>query len=191
MSTTKSFFIMSLEYDKAKLKSVGNDVFISRDVEIRRPHLVSLGSHIAIDTGFYITTQAELSDYIHIGPYVNIIGGEGALLKMGNFTNIALGSKIICGSDTFSGEGLITAPGIPVEYTEVKREPVIIEQFANIGANVVIMPGVTVKEGSVVGACSFVTKDTEPWTIYAGILAKPIKKRSKEKMLEYAKLLGY
>lgn len=183
--------MLSREYDKSILKSVGEDVFISDKVEIRRPRLVSVGSHVAIDTGFYITTKAEIGDYIHIGPYVNIIGGAKALFSMGNFTNIALGSKIICGSDTFSGEALITAPGIPAAYTEVRREPVRIERFANIGANAVIMPGVTIREGSVIGACSFVDKDTKPWTIYAGIPAKPIKKRPKKKMLEYARRLGY
>lgn len=181
----------SREYNKSFLKSVGKDVFISDKAEIRRPHLVSIGNHVAIDTGFYITTEAKIGDYIHIGPYVNIIGGEDALFIMGDFTNIALGSKIICGSDTFSGNALITAPGVPVEYTEVKREPVIIERFANIGANAVIMPGVTIREGSVIGACSFVDKDTKPWTIYAGIPAKPIKKRPNEKMFKFAKLLGY
>ncbi|MDP2684179.1 MAG: DapH/DapD/GlmU-related protein [bacterium] len=182
---------MSKEYEYEQLGSVGEDVFISKNVEIRRPTNFLVGNHVAIDTGFYITTEAEIGDYIHIGPYVCVIGGGQARLVLGNFINIGVGSKLLCGSDTFLGEGLVTAPGIPVEYTKVKREPIIIENFANIGANSVIMPGITIAEGSVIGAGSVVTKNTEPWTIYVGVPAKPIKKRPKEKMLEYAKLLGY
>jgi acetyltransferase-like isoleucine patch superfamily enzyme len=53
------------------------------------------------------------------------------------------------------------------------------------------MPGVTLAEGCVIGANSLVTKDTEPWTIYMGSPAMPIKKRPKDKMLLYAKELGY
>jgi galactoside O-acetyltransferase len=53
------------------------------------------------------------------------------------------------------------------------------------------MPGVTIAEGSVIGACSLVTKDTEPWTIYMGVPARAVKIRKKEKMLQYAKELGY
>mgnify|MGYP001559625033 CR=1 FL=1 len=53
------------------------------------------------------------------------------------------------------------------------------------------MPGVTVAEGSVVGAGSFLNKNTKPWTIYMGSPAKPVKTRPKEKMIEYAKKLGY
>lgn len=183
--------LSSPQYDKSLLKSTGKDVFISANVEIRRPQLVSIGNHVAIDTGFYLTTQANIGDYLHIGPYVSIIGGARGVFKIGSFTNIAVGSKIICISDIFTGEGLITAPGIPEEFTKLKIKPVIFEDFVNVGANVVVMPGVTLREGSVIGACSLVTKDTEPWTTYIGIPAKPIKKRPKEKMLLYAKQLGY
>jgi galactoside O-acetyltransferase len=46
-------------------------------------------------------------------------------------------------------------------------------------------------EGSVLGANSFLKSDTEPWTIYAGSPAKPIKTRKSTKMIEYARELGY
>lgn len=182
----------SPQYDKKLLKSYGEDVFISANSEIRRPHLVSLGKHIAIDSGFYLTTAAELADYIHIGPYVKIIGGAKAKLVMGNFTNIAAGSTIVCGSDKYMGHGLITCPGMPDEFKdEVDFSPVIFKDFANLGSHVVVMPGVTLAEGCVVGACSMVTKSTEPWTVYVGVPARPVRMRPREKMLEYAKKLGY
>jgi galactoside O-acetyltransferase len=179
-------------FDLSLLKSVGEDVFISNNVEIRRPNLVSIGHHVAIDSGFYITTAAEFGDYIHIAPYVHVIGSAKGLLKMGHFTNISLGGKIVCGSDSFMGDGLISAPGLPDEFRDtLKIAPVIFEDFANTGASVTILPGVTLREGSVIGANSLVTRDTEPWTIYVGSPARPIKIRRKEKMLEYAKRLGY
>jgi galactoside O-acetyltransferase len=90
------------------------------------------------------------------------------------------------------GEGLISAPGLPQEFRDnLIISPVIFENFVNTGANVTILPGVTLAEGSVIGACSLVTKNTEPWTIYIGVPAKPFKARNKEKMIEYAKRLGY
>ena len=179
-------------FDSNLLKSIGFDVLISSNVEIKRPNLVSIGNHVAIDTGFYITTGAEISDYIHIAPYVCVIGGQTGFLKMGHFTNISVGGRIICGSDEFMGEGLISAPGLPQEFRDnLIISPVIFENFVNTGANVTILPGVTLAEGSVIGACSLVTKNTEPWTIYIGVPAKPFKARNKEKMIEYAKRLGY
>ncbi len=181
----------SRRYDSILLKHVGQDVFISADAEIRRPHLVIVGDHVSIDKGVLLTTQVELGDFIHIGPHVSVIGGAKGLLRMGNFTNIALDSRVICISDTFAGDGLISAPGIPADFTSLKIKPVVFENFANVGANVTIMPGVTLGEGSVVGVGSLVMKDTEPWTIYAGSPARPIKSRPKRIMLEYAAKLGY
>ena len=55
----------------------------------------------------------------------------------------------------------------------------------------VVLPGITLGIGSSVGAGAVVTKDTEPWTLYVGVPAKPIKKLPKEKMLSDAKALGY
>jgi acetyltransferase-like isoleucine patch superfamily enzyme len=179
-------------YDQRQLKAAGVDVLISTHVEIRRPHLVSVGNHVAIDRGFYITTAADIADYVHIGPYVTVVGGAEAYLRMGHFTNLAAGCRVICGSDRFQGEGLIGPATIPAPYKDaMKREPVIIEDFANVGTNAVIMPGVTLAQGSVVGACSLVTRSTEPWVIYAGVPARPMKVRPRERMLRYAAELGY
>lgn len=179
-------------YDTSKLQSVGEDVFISANVEIRRPQLVRIGNHVAIDSGTYLTTQADIGDYIHIGPFVTIIGGQHGKFVMKHFTTVAVGSRIICASDSFLGDGLVTAPGIPPEYqNNIKIEPIILENFSNVGANVVILPGVTIAEGSVIGANSLVTKSTEPWTIYYGSPARPQKIRNKEIMKKYATLLGY
>ena len=181
----------SPQYDKSLLKHCGDDVFISANVEIRRPQLVSVGSHVALDTGFYLTTQAEIGDYIHIAPYVTIIGGADGLLQMDHFSSIAAGSRIICASDGHVGAGL-PGPTIPEAFhDEVTYAPVVFERFANVATNVVIMPGVTLAEGTVVGACSLVTKSTEPWTIYVGVPARAIKVRPREKMLENAKKMGY
>ncbi len=178
-------------FDYSLLKSIGKDVFISSKVEIRRPHLVSVGNHVAIDSGVYITTQAEIGDYVHLSPYITVIGGLKSKVIVQNFVTVAAGSRIIAGSDKFMGAGF-TSVTVPDQYRdEVEFSTITFKQFSGIGTNVVIMPGVTVAEGSVIGACSLVTKNTEPWTIYMGIPAKPVKIRPKDKMLAYAKALGY
>lgn len=180
----------SPRYDLTRLAACGADVFVSANVEIRRPHLVRLGSHIAIDTGFYCTTAAALADYVHIGPYVTVIGGAPALLRMAGFNTIGAGSRLLCASDEFMGAGL--AGLAPAEFRDAVRvEPIIFEAFASIGTNVVVHPGVTLAEGCVVGSCALVTKSTEPWTIYQGIPARPWKKRPKNKMIAAARQMAY
>jgi galactoside O-acetyltransferase len=183
--------ISALQYDYSLLKEHGKDVFISANVEIRRPQLVSLGNHIAIDTGFYLTTAAEFGDYIHIAPYCTIIGGPKTHFKIGHFSGFAAGCRIICASEEYLGKGFV-GPTIPEKYRDnVKYAPVIIEEMVTLGTNAVVMPGVTLAQGSIIGANSLVTKSTEPWTIYVGSPARAIKKREKGQLFEYAKELGY
>ena len=182
------------QYDKTLLKSCGEDVFISATVSIARPENVEIGSHIAIDEFFVAATKLILADYIHISKHVAVIGTREGLLRMGNFTNISVGGKIICASDEFHGEGLIGPPSIPKEFQDsMVLEPVVFEDFANTGANVTILPGVTLPQGCVIGACSLVRKKDQlkPWTIYAGNPLREIGPRRSDKMLAFAKQLGY
>ena len=181
-----------MNFDTTLLGGCGDDVRIHQSVSIRRPELVRIGRHVSIDEFVVVTTGLELGDHIHIAPHVAIVGGAKGLLKMGHFTNIATGGKIICGSDNFLGDGFITAAGIPEEFRDTQTiAPVVFEDFVNLGANVIIFPGVTLAEGCVIGAGSIVKQSTEPWTIYAGTPAKAIKKRSSENMLRFAKQMGY
>ncbi len=169
----------------------GNDFFIHDHTCITRPHLAKVGNHVAIDFGFYCTTGLNLGDYIHISPHVSVIGGEKTSLNMEDFTFISTGARMICGSDLFMGDGLI-GPMIPDEYKDTQiLEPINLKRFSGVCANSVVMSGVTMAEGSVLGANSFLKTSTEPWTIYGGSPAKPIKKRHKTKMYKYAKELGY
>jgi len=61
-------------------------------------------------------------------------------------------------------------------YIFIERfSKVIIQHDVWIGACVVILPGVTIGKYSVIGAGSVVTKDVPPFTVVAGVPAKPIR----------------
>ena len=170
---------------------VGEDVFISKSAEITRPNLCSIGNHVAIDSFFYCTTKLQVGDYVHISPHVAVIGGQHTGLFVGDFCFISVGARMVCGSELFQGEGLI-GPLIPDAYKDQQKlEPIYLQRFSGACANSVVMPGVTLAEGSILGANSFLKESTEPWTIYAGSPARPIKSRKKETMYVYARKLGY
>jgi len=172
------------------VKKVGKDVRISELAIISRPELVEIGNHVSIDMWTYLSTQAILGNYIHIAPSVSIIGGASAKITMKDFTNIGSGGRIVCATDDFT-QGLIS-PVVPIEHRTVINKPVTFERYATLGVNCTVLPGVTLGEGCIVGAGSVVTKDTEPWMIYAGCPAKPIKPRASKRIIESAqKLMNY
>jgi acetyltransferase-like isoleucine patch superfamily enzyme len=170
-------------------KRKGIDLFIDKTSVIKQPRLVELGNHVAIDVGVYMSTKAYIGDYVHIAPYACIIGGKDSELVMEHFSGISAGCKILCGSDDYT-KGLMN-PQVPIEYRNTKISFVKFEKFSCIGVNSTVMPGVTLTEGSVVGSNSVITKDTEPWTIYVGSPARPIKMRDRNLIIENAKKLGY
>ena len=59
-------------------------------------------------------------------------------------------------------------------YAPVSYGPIVIENDAWLGIGVVVLPNVTIGEGAVVGANSVVTRDVKPYTIVAGLPARPI-----------------
>lgn len=169
-------------------KFIGFDVRIADSAIINQPHLVSLYNHIAIDAFFYGATQMVIGNYVHISTHVSIIGGKESLLILEDFSFIASGSRIVCGSEDYSGGGLI-GPAIPKEYKKNKITTIKFEKFSGCGVNCSIMPGVTLAEGSVLGANSLLTKSTEPWGIYIGSPAKLIGIRDKTNIYEFASKL--
>ena len=166
------------------------DLYISKNSEIKRPHLCRYGNHVAIDSYFYCTTAMDVGDYVHIGPHVSCIGGEHGLFVAKGFNNIMAGARIICASDRFDNSGLFGAM-IPKEYKGKQIvEPVVMERFSNIGTNAIVLPGSTLREGVLLAAGSLLLGDTEPWGVYKGNPARLVKKIDNNTILEkYAKLM--
>lgn len=173
---------------KVKKLITGKDVIIDKTAIIKRPELVKIGNHVAIDPFFFMTTQGEIGDYIHISALVSVIGGAKTKLIMKDFTTIAAGCRLICGSDDFSGGTGFINPFVPQRYkSKQKQSTIVMEKHSALGTNVIVFPGVTIGEGAVVGAGSLVLESIEPWTVNAGTPAVIIKKRPKETILKYEK----
>jgi dTDP-4-amino-4,6-dideoxy-D-glucose acyltransferase len=175
---------------KNNFKSLGEDVFISEQALIKRPENVSIGNHVAIDNGVTISTMLEIGDYVHIAPNVTFIGGVNSKVLLKDFSFIAAGTCVVAGSEDYTGEGLV-GPTIPSQFRSINFSSIQFEPFSGCGVNCSIMPGVTFGEGAILGANSLAVKDLEPWTIYVGSPARPIKKRNKETIINNAKKLGY
>lgn len=69
--------------------------------------------------------------------------------------------------------------GTPIINQGYYEKDIVIEDDVWIGANSVILPGVTIGEGAIIGAGSVVNKDVSPYSICAGTPAKFIKYRPK------------
>jgi acetyltransferase-like isoleucine patch superfamily enzyme len=168
----------------------GTNVLIDTDNFVKNSLLVN-GSNVAIDKGFYCTPNTKIGSYVHIGPYVTVVGGKKSCFEVRGFNNIMAGARIICASDRFDGSGLFGAM-IPDEYkgTQINK-PVIMEEFSNVGTNAIVLPGSILRKGVLLSAGSLLMGDTEEWGVYKGNPAVLVKKIDPTITLNNAKKLGY
>jgi acetyltransferase-like isoleucine patch superfamily enzyme len=170
---------------------IGEDVILDLDIVIKQKDNCIIYNHVAIDKGFYCTTQISIGNYVHISPYVTILGGKISNFIAKGFNNIMAGARIICGSDRFDDSGLFGAM-IPHELKGKQIiEPVIMDEFSNIGTNAIVLPGSRLRKGVLLAAGSLLLGDTEEWGVYKGNPAVLTKKIDDTKAISNAKKLGY
>jgi len=92
-------------------------------------------------------------------------------ITIGN--NVLIGPNVVISSASHNVDYRIRNRDNDMDITGA---PVVIEDNVWIGANVTVMPGVTIGRHSVVGAGSVVTRDVPPDTIVAGVPAKVVRK---------------
>lgn len=182
-----SFYTLE-ELDKINFRALGTNVKISRHASIYSPQTISLGNNIRIDDFTLLSGDITIGNNVHIASHSGVWGAGTVVIE--DFANISSGVKIYSQSDDFSGKTL-TNPTIPDSYkTNMIIKPVRICRHAIIGANSVILPGVTLNIGCAIGAGSVVKYHCNPWTMYAGAIAKEIGIRSDELLIQEAHYLA-
>lgn len=174
-------------YWSSKIKKMGERVGISTGAYIGPcPEKVEIGSYSVIDFNVRIEVFGNPQSYVKIGKYVHVaphsvIQGHNKV-EIGDHVGIAAGSKIYSGScvyeDPKSGRFLKSMCVLsPKEEISIFSSPVKIDDYAFIGLNSVVLPGVKIGRGAVVGAGSVVQKDIPAFTIAVGIPARAVRKR--------------
>lgn len=103
-----------------------------------------------------------------IGNEVDI--GENCHIRANG--GVRLGNRVLIASHV-----VITSRGHPKalpRYGVTEDGPVSIADDVWIGAGAIILPGVSIGEGSIVGAGAVVTRDVPPYTVVGGVPARPI-----------------
>ena len=160
-----------------ELKAVGDNVLLSKKASIYGAWNISIGSHVRIDDFCILSGHIEIGNYIHIAAYSAIYGGEDGVF-IDDFANLSSRITVYSVSDDYSGETM-TNPMISDTYKNVTSAPVRIGKHVIIGATSVVLPGVVLKDGSAFGAFSFIDRDSQEWTLNAGIPFKIIRERKK------------
>lgn len=166
-----SNFLSREELKELGLKEFGEDVLIGRHAVLYSPEKLSLGNHVRIDDFTIVSGKVTLRNYIHISQFCGLYGGDEGIF-MEDFSAISSKCSVYAVSDDYTGASM-TNPMVPAKYRPgIISKPVRIEKHAIIGCNSVVLPGVTVAEGTAVGSMALCNKSTEEWSMYVGIPAR-------------------
>lgn len=150
------------------LAGIGPDCVFETGALIFHPENVFLGrnvyvGHYAILKGYY-KNKLEIGDESWIGQQAFLHAAGG--LFIGSQVGIGPGVKVLTSAHTEAGRET------PIFNAPVAFAPVVIEDGADIGANAVILPGVTIGKGAQIGAGAVVTRDIPAYTIATGSPAR-------------------
>lgn len=128
-----------------------------------------IGQDIDPSTSINLPLQTDFGRHIRVGKDV-FINKEVFLVDLGGIT---IEDKVLIGPRVT----LITVNHIldPAKRRGLEVKPILIKENAWLGANVTVLPGVTIGKNTVVAANSTVTKDVPDNTIVAGTPAREIR----------------
>ncbi|KAI8165723.1 Sophorolipid acetyltransferase [Colletotrichum sp. SAR 10_65] len=127
---------------------VGEDIYLEPSLQ------VDYGCNITIGDRFYANFNTVILDCAHV--------------TIGDRVMFATGVSLI----TATHETSLQSRRDNIEYAE----PITIEDDCWLGANVTVLPGVTIGKGCTIGAGAVVNKNVPPYSVAVGVPAKVVGK---------------
>lgn len=160
-----------------RLQYWGGGGFIALSARVDTPQNLKIGQGVILMERVWLAIVADANKV------------SDAILSIGDKTVISRDGIIACAYEIHIGKEVTFGPRVSIwdhnhGFSELKQsvlhqpltgKPVVIGDFVWLGANVVVLPGVNIGEGTVVGAGSVVTRDLPPYAVAVGNPARPVR----------------
>lgn len=153
----RHYFLIHFKWRRYKF---GKSPYIGRSVYLWAKHTIVTGDNFYIGKFSQIECDAEIGNNVMFANRVALVGRFDH-----NFTEIGVPIRLAgkIRDKDYNWKGL--------------KEKVIIEDDVWVGYGSIILSGVRISRGSIIAAGSVVTRDVEPFSIYAGNPARKIRDR--------------
>jgi lipopolysaccharide O-acetyltransferase len=163
---------------KSSFAEIGERTVIQRPARLGGTSRIALGEHVFVGAGSWLQ--------VHDGA-----PGQEPALEIGSGTSIAGACCLLAAQSVCIGDSVLFARNVYVAdhshaYRDTTRpvlaqgieqvDPVVIEDGAWLGQNVVVCPGVRIGTGAVIGANSVVKQDVPCFSLAAGAPARVVRR---------------
>ena len=172
-------------YYRNGLMRMGKGVRIDAGALLVSPGSIEIGDNSHIDSKVKIVGRTperpvRIGKGVHIGPGT-IIHGTGGV-TIGDYAAVAAGSIVYTARNlpedpSRPGQLISMSHAAPPDKQRWVREAVTIEDYAFIGLNVCILPGVTIGRGSIINSGAVVANDVPAYSIFGGPIFSVVGRR--------------
>ena len=154
---------------RALTRRCGDGLRVDPGAGFKHPETFEVGHGVFIGSQAFIQGRFDgccrIGDFVWIGPQSYF---DARNLVLEPHVGWGPGAKVLGSVHT----------GVPVDVpiiqTDLEIKPVRVGEWADIGTNAVLLPGVTIGKGAMVGAGAVVTEDVPAFAKVAGVPAKVI-----------------
>jgi lipopolysaccharide O-acetyltransferase len=180
------------EADLPKFANNPKNLRIKRPRRIFSAHRIYIGDDVSIGPGALLVPQVRYPSSVMQHPEKQfavqtfdsriVIGNRvtsSGMLTIAAIQEVTIEDDVMFASNVLVSDGMhgFENANVPYKYQKMwKIAPTVIKRGCWLGQNVVVMPGVTIGELSIVGANSVVTRSIPPRSIAAGVPARVIKR---------------
>lgn len=178
---------------------IGKKVVFGRNITIRHPHKIKIGSNVIIDDNVVLDAKGEDHEGIVIGDRVflgrnSIVYCKGGDIKLADDVNISSNCQIFSSNDLSVGKGTVIGAftyllsGGEYDYKDATpfaeqsgqctKGPLSIGTNCWLGARISVLDAANVGDNCVLAAGAVVNKPIPENSIAAGVPAKVLRSRS-------------
>lgn len=165
---------------RARFASCGKCIGIGVGCTIRDFGNIALGDHVTIGSRSSVLAGTRKGEE-------RVVMGNNVALNFNVMINADHGGEITMGSDVLVGPNVVIRTSnhryertdVPIRSQGHSAGRIVIADDVWIGANVVILPNVTIGKGAIVAAGAVVADDIDSYEIAGGVPAKRIGVRGK------------
>ena len=154
---------------RSSFASFGPRSRVSLPAQLQGTERIAVGNHVYLGPGCWLLTH-ELDGAggrIEIGDRTSMAG----YCVLSAAVRVSIGEAVLFARNVYIADhrhGFGQADNAVLDQPIEDLRPVVVEDGAWLGQNVVLLPGVTIGRGAVVGANSVIREDVPPRSVVAG-----------------------